>query len=328
MIGQTTRGTTGLRRNLRAPTIIGRIRHRQTCSLIGHRRMIAPIRLLRTRSRIVRPTTIGQRMSATIDLRPRGRHRPAQASSRISSERCSRHLVNSSRRGRSNSSPHLRWSVNSRHPVNSSSRGRSNSTPHLRCSVTSRRPPNSTMEKHTNAKSSKRRPGVHIELIPVAGLPEVREGDDLARLIFRNARTAGITLRDRDIVVIAQKIVSKAEGRLTRLSAIKPSARASQLASKEGRDPRLVEIILRESRRIVREHPVLIVETHHGFVCANAGVAHSNVSGEDGDTPLPTDPDGSARLIAATLRKLSKKRVAAVLSATFGRAWRLGLHDG
>ncbi len=181
------------------------------------------------------------------------------------------------------------------------------------------------MAKNASAKGSKRRPRVHIELIPVAGLPEVREGDDLARLIFSNARTAGITLRDRDIVVIAQKIVSKAEGRLTRLSAIEPSARASQLAAKEGRDPRLVEIILRESRRIVREHPVLIVETHHGFVCANAGVDHSNVSGEDVVTLLPTDPDGSARLIAATLRKLSKKRVAVVISDTFGRPWRLGL---
>ena len=181
------------------------------------------------------------------------------------------------------------------------------------------------MAKNASAKGSKRRPRVHIELIPVAGLPEVREGDDLARLIFSTARTAGIAFRDRDIVVIAQKVVSKAEGRLTRLAAIEPSAQASQLAAKEGRDPRLVEIILRESRRIVREHPVLIVETHHGFVCANAGVDHSNVPGEDVVTLLPTDPDGSARSIAATLRKLSKKRVAVVISDTFGRPWRLGL---
>src|SRR5712664_731004 len=181
------------------------------------------------------------------------------------------------------------------------------------------------MAKNASAKGSKRRPRVHIELIPVAGLPEVREGDDLARLIFSNARTAGITLRDRDIVVIAQKIVSKAEGRLTRLSAIEPSARASQLASKEGRDPRLVEIILRESRRIVREHPVLIVETHHGFVCANAGVDHSNVPGEEVVTLLPRDPDRSARRIAVEIRKLTKKRIAVIISDTFGRPWRLGL---
>jgi len=136
---------------------------------------------------------------------------------------------------------------------------------------------------------------------------------------------ADIAFQDRDIVVIAQKIVSKSEGRLARLSAIEPSAHASQLAAKEGRDPRLVEIILRESRRIVREHLVLIVETHHGFVCANAGVDHSNVPGEDVVTLLPTDPDGSARVIAATFRKLSKKRVAVLISDTFGRPWRLGL---
>ena len=181
------------------------------------------------------------------------------------------------------------------------------------------------MAKNTNAKSSKRRPGVHIELIPVVGFPEVREGDDLARLIFSTACTAGIVFQDRDIVVIAQKIVSKAEGRLTKLSAVEPSEQASLLAGKGGRDARLVEIILRESRRIVREHPVLIVETHHGFVCANAGVDHSNVPGEDVVTLLPTDPDGSARVIAARLRKLCKKRVAVVISDTFGRPWRLGL---
>ena len=124
MIGQTTRGTTGLlRRNLRAPTIIGRIRHRQTCSLTGHQRMIAPIRLLRTRSRIVRPTTSGQRTSATIGLRPRGRRRPAQASSRSSSEWCSRRRVNSSR-----SSARLKWSVSSHLRVNSSRSGRNSRT--------------------------------------------------------------------------------------------------------------------------------------------------------------------------------------------------------
>jgi coenzyme F420-0:L-glutamate ligase / coenzyme F420-1:gamma-L-glutamate ligase len=174
-------------------------------------------------------------------------------------------------------------------------------------------------------KGSKPQSRVHIELISVAGLPEIREGDDLARLIFDAARTAGIALRDGDIVVVAQKVVSKAEGRVARLSAIEPSAQASQLAAKQGKDARLVEIILRESRRIVREHPVLIVETHHGFVCANAGVDHSNVPGDDVVTLLPKDPDRSARLTAATLRKLSKRRVAVVISDTFGRPWRLGL---
>jgi coenzyme F420-0:L-glutamate ligase/coenzyme F420-1:gamma-L-glutamate ligase len=181
------------------------------------------------------------------------------------------------------------------------------------------------MVKTASARGSRRRPRVHIELIPIAGLPEIREGDDLARLIAEAARATAIRFRDKDIVVVAQKVVSKAEGRLARLSTIEPSVQASQLAAKQGRDPRLVEIILRESRRIVREHPVLIVETHHGFVCANAGVDHSNVPGEDVVTLLPADPDRSARLLVEGLRKLSKRNVAVVISDTFGRPWRLGL---
>jgi coenzyme F420-0:L-glutamate ligase/coenzyme F420-1:gamma-L-glutamate ligase len=181
------------------------------------------------------------------------------------------------------------------------------------------------MAKHASAKRSKPQPRVHIELIPVAGLPEIREGDDLPSLIFGAVRTAGVSFADKDIVVVAQKVVSKAEGRLVNLSTIEPSAQASQLAAKEGRDPRLVEVILRESRRIVRDHSVLIVETHHGFVCANAGVDHSNVPGDDVVTLLPADPDRSARLLAEALRKLTKKQVAVVISDTFGRPWRLGL---
>jgi coenzyme F420-0:L-glutamate ligase/coenzyme F420-1:gamma-L-glutamate ligase len=157
------------------------------------------------------------------------------------------------------------------------------------------------------------------------GLPEIREGDDLARLIVEAARKARIVFESGDILVVAQKVVSKAEGRTARISTVEPSVQASQLAAKGGRDPRLVEIILRESRRIVREHPVLIVETHHGFVCANAGVDHSNVPGDDVVTLLPTDPDRSARLMVAALWKLSKKRIAVVISDTFGRPWRLGL---
>src|SRR6266478_3652283 len=181
------------------------------------------------------------------------------------------------------------------------------------------------MAKTIGANASRRRFPGRIELIPIPGLPEIREGDNLARIVVAAALRAKIGLQDRDILVIAQKVISKAEGRMARLSTIEPSAQAAQLAARGARDPRLVEVILRESRRIVREHPVLIVETRHGFVCANAGVDHSNVLGEDVVTLLPTDPDGSARLIAATLRKLSKKRVAVVISDTFGRPWRLGL---
>ncbi len=179
--------------------------------------------------------------------------------------------------------------------------------------------------KNASAPGSKRRPKVSIELISIAGLPEIREGNDLARLIVGAARNTRIVFHNGDILVIAQKAVSKAEGRLVQLSTIEPSPHASQLAAKGRRDPRLVEIILRESRRIVRDHPVLIAETHHGFVCANAGVDHSNVPGEDVVTLLPRDPDGSARRIASEIHKLTRKRIAVIISDTFGRPWRLGL---
>jgi coenzyme F420-0:L-glutamate ligase / coenzyme F420-1:gamma-L-glutamate ligase len=164
-----------------------------------------------------------------------------------------------------------------------------------------------------------------IHLLPVIGLPEIGEGDDLARLIVQAARKARVALQHQDILVVAQKIVSKSEGRVVRLSSVQPSARAAQLAAARHKDPRLVEVILRESRRIVRDDPVLIVETHHGFVCANGGVDHSNVPGEDVVTLLPRDPDGSARRIAAEIRRLARKRVAVIISDTFGRPWRLGL---
>jgi coenzyme F420-0:L-glutamate ligase / coenzyme F420-1:gamma-L-glutamate ligase len=181
------------------------------------------------------------------------------------------------------------------------------------------------MPKNVSTRYAKRRARAQIEMISVAGLPEIAAGEDLAGLIFGAARRAKITFQDQDILVLAQKVVSKAEGRLARLSAIEPSAEALQLAAKGKRDPRLVEVILRESRRIVREHPVLIVETHHGFVCANAGVDHSNVPGNDVVTLLPLDPDASARQLAGKIRRLTNKRVAVIVSDTFGRPWRLGL---
>ncbi len=181
------------------------------------------------------------------------------------------------------------------------------------------------MSKTASASASRRRYPGRIELIPITGLPEIREGDNLARIIVSAARRVKIGFRDRDILVVAQKIVSKAEGRIAKLSTIEPSVQALQLAARGARDSRLVEVILRESRRIVREYPVLIVETHHGFVCANAGVDHSNVPGEDVVTLLPVDPDRSARLLGRALRKLSKKGVAVLISDTFGRPWRLGL---
>jgi coenzyme F420-0:L-glutamate ligase/coenzyme F420-1:gamma-L-glutamate ligase len=180
------------------------------------------------------------------------------------------------------------------------------------------------MARKANRHDSKLR-REDITLIAIGGLPEVRQGDDLGRFIVDSLRAARMRFRAGDILVVAQKIVSKSEGQLVRLSAIKPSVRAAQLAAKGRKDARLVEIILQESRRIVREHPVLIAETHHGFVCANAGVDHSNVPGDDVVTLLPRDPDGSARRLCAKIRRLTKKTVAVIISDTFGRPWRLGL---
>ena len=177
-----------------------------------------------------------------------------------------------------------------------------------------------------SAARKKRAPQLlSVQLLPVTGLPEICEGDDLARLMVQAARKQHRELRQHDVLVVAQKILSKAEGRVVRLSSVQPSARALQLAAARNKDPRLVEVILQESRRIVRDDPVLIVETHHGFVCANAGVDHSNVPGGDVVTLLPRDPDGSARRLASRIHKLTRKRVAVIISDTFGRPWRLGL---
>jgi coenzyme F420-0:L-glutamate ligase / coenzyme F420-1:gamma-L-glutamate ligase len=159
----------------------------------------------------------------------------------------------------------------------------------------------------------------------IPGLPEIRKGHNLPKLIALTARHAKITFEDGDVLVVAQKVISKAEGRIVKLSKVQPSGRARDLAKKLSGEPRFIEVVLRESRRIVRADRVLIVETHHGLVCANAGVDHSNVRGRDFVTLLPKDPDRSARRLAEALRKQTSKRVAVIISDTFGRPWRLGL---
>jgi coenzyme F420-0:L-glutamate ligase / coenzyme F420-1:gamma-L-glutamate ligase len=184
------------------------------------------------------------------------------------------------------------------------------------------------MGKSSTRASRKKKPflpAARIELLPLPGLPEIHKGENLARRIAESSRQAEMPFEHGDVVVIAQKIVSKAEGRILRLATVKPSPQALQLAARLKKDPRLVEVILRESRRIVRSEPVLIVETHHGFVCANAGVDHSNIPGRDAVSLLPRHPDRSARRLAAALRKRTGKRVAVIISDTFGRPWRLGL---
>ena len=120
-----------------------------------------------------------------------------------------------------------------------------------------------------------------LRLFQIPGIPEVRTGDDLGKLVIDAARRCGIRFENGDILVVAQKIVSKAEGAVVQLASVKPSLEASNIAARLKKDPRAIEVVLRESRRIVRSDHVLITETHHGFICANAGVDHSNVPGRD-----------------------------------------------
>ncbi len=163
-----------------------------------------------------------------------------------------------------------------------------------------------------------------VRIIPVAGIPEVRSGDDLVALIADVARR-GPGIEAGDILIVTQKIVSKAEGRVLPLADVTPSAEAERLTVATEKDPRLVELILRESVRIVRQvGPVLITETHHGFVCANAGIDASNVGPEGTVCLLPEDPDRSAEAIRAGIAQRLGIDIAVIISDTFGRAWREG----
>lgn len=159
-----------------------------------------------------------------------------------------------------------------------------------------------------------------MELFGVRGLPEVRPGDDLGRMIADLAE-----LRDGDVVVVAQKVVSKAEGRLRHLRDVEPGPIAIEYARRLDRDPRLVQAVLDESVRILRDERVLIVETRHGFVCANAGVDHSNVEGAEVVTLLPDDCDRSAAELRERLAELTGRDVAVIVADTFGRAFRMGI---
>ena len=164
-----------------------------------------------------------------------------------------------------------------------------------------------------------------LRVFPLEGLPEVEEGDDLVALLAEAADRAG-GLEDADILVVAQKIVSKAEGRVVSLEAIEPSARAAELAG--DRDPRHVEAILRETVRVVRSRPPLVIsETRHGFVCASAGVDASNAKGEGTLVLLPLDPDASAARIRDGLHARTGREVGVIVSDSFGRPFRTGTTD-
>lgn len=163
-----------------------------------------------------------------------------------------------------------------------------------------------------------------LEILPVGGIPEVRPGDDPAILV---ARAAGDDfLKPGDVVVVTHKIVSKAEGRLVDLATVEPSALAKGFAARYDKDPRQIEVVLRESKRIVRmDRGIIISETHHGFICANAGVDASNVPGDETVCLLPLDSDASARRLRDALVSLTGGDLAVVVSDSFGRAWRHGI---
>ena len=175
-----------------------------------------------------------------------------------------------------------------------------------------------------DAASGRTLPNEGVQLVPVRGLGEIEPGTDLAGAIGAALERQGTPLRDGDILVVTQKVVSKAEGCLVRLEDVEPSALAAEWAALWNKDARVVELVLRQSRRIVRmERGVIISETRHGLVCANAGVDQSNVGG-DSVTLLPEDPDASAERLRAALSQASGARIGIVISDTFGRAWREG----
>ena len=164
-----------------------------------------------------------------------------------------------------------------------------------------------------------------VTLIPIDGLPEIKPGDDLAAMLIDCLRAAGRRFEDGDVLAIAQKVVSKSEGRIRKLADVVPGPEAERMAAESGKDPRGLQAVLDETARIVRwQRGVLIVETKHGFVAANAGVDHSNAGAPDTLILLPVDPDASAGRIRAAIKQRSGVDVPVVITDTFGRAWREG----
>ncbi|MBF6599481.1 MAG: coenzyme F420-0:L-glutamate ligase [Dehalococcoidia bacterium] len=164
-----------------------------------------------------------------------------------------------------------------------------------------------------------------VRIIGITGLPELHAGDDLPAMIVAAARAQETTIEDGDALIVTQKVVSKAEGRIVELASVTPSPWAEQYARDFEKDARQVEVVLRETKQIVRMgHGVMICETHHGFICANAGVDASNVERTGTVCLLPVDPDASARAIRERLRASLGLDVAVIISDTFGRPWREG----
>jgi len=167
-----------------------------------------------------------------------------------------------------------------------------------------------------------------MQVFGLSKMPLVRRGDRIGDEIVRAARKENMQIRNRDVIVVAQKIVSKAEGREVALKSVTPSSFSKAISRITGKDPRHVEVILGEAESIVRMRDGhLIVETHHGFICANAGVDKSNVKNKNWVTLLPAHPDKSAREIRKRIRDLTGADVGVIVSDTFGRAWRIGQVD-
>jgi len=165
-----------------------------------------------------------------------------------------------------------------------------------------------------------------VRIIGVQGLPDVTSGTDLAQVITEAVQKQGLSLAGDDILVVTQKIVSKAEGQLVDLHTVTPSPFAEQIAEVQAKDPQVVEIVLRETKRIVKmAQRTIISETHHGLVCAHAGVDESNVAGEGTVALLPVDSDASARRLREGIRERTGIELAVIISDTFGRPWREGL---
>lgn len=165
-----------------------------------------------------------------------------------------------------------------------------------------------------------------VEIFGLETIPVVKPGDDLGALIVRAAEEEGVGINDGDIIIVAQKVVSKAEGRIVDLNKVKPSKKALKISEVTGHDPRFVEVVLRETKKLLKvAYGRLIVMTKHGFVCANAGVDRSNVAGRDDVvTLLPEDGDVSAEAIRGRIEELTGKRVAVIVSDTHGRPFREG----
>ncbi|MEM0205068.1 MAG: coenzyme F420-0:L-glutamate ligase [Nitrososphaerota archaeon] len=166
----------------------------------------------------------------------------------------------------------------------------------------------------------------NIEIIGIRGIPIIRPGDDLASIIVESARNMGVGIKDGDIIVITHVVVARAEGKIIRLDEVEPSELARRIAEEVGKDPRHVEVILRESKSILRIHNgIIISRTKHGIICANAGVDASNTSENNSVVTLPDDPDLSAKKIRERIEKLTGSQVAVIISDTQGRPFRRGL---